>query len=59
MKLLKTITDKEICGSTEMSNEDPRITVRAILLDEAGEMALLFMKKIRFLYYSIHKYTKG
>ncbi|MCL2773239.1 MAG: NUDIX hydrolase [Oscillospiraceae bacterium] len=47
MKLLKLVTDKEICGMTEaeVSNAIPRKAVRAILIDEAGQMALLYMGK--------------
>lgn len=48
MNHLKWITDKDICGTTEMSNANPRIAVRAILLDETGEMALLYMGKSDF-----------
>lgn len=48
MNLLKYITDKDICGSIEMSKANPRIAVRAILLDETGKMALLYMGKSDF-----------
>ena len=48
MKLLKEITDKDISGSDEMSNAKQRIAVRAILIDEIGKMALLYIGKYDF-----------
>lgn len=45
MKLLKKITDKDICGTDAISHANPRIAVRAIVLDDAGYMALLHMGK--------------
>lgn len=48
MKLLKEITDKDICGTDGISNAEPRIAVRAILLDESGKIALLYMGKFDF-----------
>jgi len=45
MKLLKRITDKDICGTIEISNTIPRKAVRAILIDDIGQMALLYMGK--------------
>jgi ADP-ribose pyrophosphatase YjhB (NUDIX family) len=48
MNLLKRITDQEICGSTEISHVNPRIAVRAILIDETGLIALLYMGKPDF-----------
>jgi 8-oxo-dGTP diphosphatase len=48
MLLLKTITDKDICGTDELSNASPRIAVRAVLLDVAGQMALIYLGKFGF-----------
>lgn len=48
MKLLKSITDQDICGSSGLSNANPRIAVRAVVLDEDQKIALLYMGKTDF-----------
>jgi 8-oxo-dGTP diphosphatase len=48
MKLLKFITDKDICGIDKRSDASPRIAVRAVLLDDNGHIALMFMTKYGF-----------
>lgn len=45
MKLLKFITDKDVCETTGVSDAIPRVAVRAILIDGAGQIALLHMGK--------------
>lgn len=42
MKLLKTITDKEILGMDGLSDAKPRITARAILKNTSGQYAIMY-----------------
>jgi ADP-ribose pyrophosphatase YjhB (NUDIX family) len=49
MKLLKKITDKDFGGTNEaLSAKLRRIKVRAVLLDENDNMALMYMPKFRY-----------
>lgn len=45
MKLLRKITDSDICGTDAISHASPRTAVRAIVVDKAGYMALLHIGK--------------
>lgn len=45
MELLKHITDEDISASGKVAVAPPRRAVRAVLVDEAGHMALLYIKK--------------
>jgi len=45
MNLIKFITDKDICGIEEISNTMPRKAVRAILINDTGQIALLYIGK--------------
>jgi ADP-ribose pyrophosphatase YjhB (NUDIX family) len=47
MKLLKTITDKEIGGTNDVPSANPYVKVRAVLLDENGYMALMYLPKYK------------
>ena len=42
MKLIMTITDKDITGSDQLSNAQPRIAVNAVLFDGEGNIALSY-----------------
>ncbi len=48
MKLIKKITDKEIVGADRLSSASPRVAVRAVLLDDREEMAVMYMGKYGF-----------
>ncbi len=48
MKLIQRITDKDITGADEVSSAVPRKAVRAVLLDDDGLMALLYVGKMGF-----------
>jgi len=46
MDIIKKITDDDIIGSTGLSNRSPKILARAILFDNTGKIALVYVKKI-------------
>jgi len=51
MELLKMITDEDIGGdlvSTKIMDVTPRIAVRAVLINESRQMALLYLGKFDF-----------
>jgi len=52
MKLLRKITDKDFGGAGEMSCANPSIKVRAVLLDENDDMALLCLHKFKWNNYN-------
>jgi 8-oxo-dGTP pyrophosphatase MutT (NUDIX family) len=45
MKHIKTITNKDLLGDNSFSNAKPRRTARAILVNQKGEIALLYSKE--------------
>ena len=44
-KLIGTLTDKEVLGTDGLSTKEPRRTSRAILINEAGQYAVMYAKK--------------
>ena len=44
-KLLGVLTDKDILGTDGLSTKEPRRTSRAILINEAGQYAVMYAKK--------------
>ena len=59
MKLLKKITDKDYGGPDEISYAKPRIKVRAVLLDENGNMVLMCLPKFQFNNYNDYYMLPG
>ena len=45
MKLISTITDKEILGTAGLSTAKPRYTARAILKNKDGKYAVMYSRK--------------
>jgi len=45
MIIIRKITDKDILGSDVISNSKPKISARAILLDDTSNIALMHVKK--------------
>lgn len=45
MKLLRQITDMDIIGDEKLSKANPRYTARAILIDNIGDIAIMYSKK--------------
>lgn len=54
MKLIATLTDKNFTDSETRSASEPRITVRTILLNEAGKIALMYTSK-----YNLYSFPGG
>jgi len=48
MELLKRITDKDITGADRICRNEPRRVVRAVLLDENDQVAVLYIGKCNF-----------
>ena len=44
-KLIGALTDKDILGTDGLSTKEPRRTSRAILINEAGQYAVMYAKK--------------
>ena len=42
MKLIRTITDKDVLGTDGLSNSKPRITARAIVKNKSDQVAVLY-----------------
>ena len=47
MKLLRKLTDKDFGGTNDISYANPEIYVRAVLLDENDNIALMYMPKFK------------
>jgi ADP-ribose pyrophosphatase YjhB (NUDIX family) len=47
LKLLRKLTDKDFGGTNEISYANPRTDVRAVLLDENDNIALMYMPKFK------------
>ena len=45
MKLIKTITDKDILGTDGLSNARPRITARAIVKNSSNQYAVMYSEE--------------
>lgn len=45
MRLIKTITDKEILGTEGLSVKEPRVTARAILKNQKGQYAVMYSEE--------------
>ena len=45
MEVIREVTDKDIIGLEEKSKRQPKISARAVLFDETGNIALMHVKK--------------
>lgn len=55
MDIIKKITDEDIIGSTGSSNRPPKISARAILFDNTGKIALVYVKKNQLIQFLVEE----